>query len=186
MEGSGLSVTEPRVLLIALGNPLRRDDGVAQQVLDLLPPRPGLASQAHLQLTPELAPGLAGFDLVVFIDADVRAEELRIELVGQRPARPALTHAVDPASVVALAAQLFGFHGSALVCGIPVEDFSPGEGLSMKAATAAAAAARQIEKLLVPSCPLPDGRGSVQAAASTEPRASASGQTSTPTSATWY
>jgi len=66
------SATEPRVLLIALGNPLRGDDGVAQEVLALLAPRSNVFTEAPLDILPEMAAALAGFDLVVFIDADVR------------------------------------------------------------------------------------------------------------------
>lgn len=134
------------VLLIALGNPLRRDDGVAQKVVDLLPRV--VCSRRLLQLTPEVAPTLAGFDLVVFIDADVQSKELKIEAVGQNGSRSALSHHADPASIVELATRLFGFTGRALLCRVPGEDFSSGEGLSPQAAKAAAAAAVELEKLL--------------------------------------
>lgn len=150
--GSRLSAAEPiterRALLIALGNGLRRDDGVAQRVLDLLPNRSGISRETQLQLMPELAQGLAGFDPVVFIDADMEAVEAILEPVGQLPSGTAFTHGGDPAALVLLARQLFGFSGRAFLCRIPAEDFGSGEGLSEKASAAAHAAARKIEELL--------------------------------------
>jgi hydrogenase maturation protease len=142
------SATDQRVLLIAIGNPLRRDDGVAQRVLDLLPPRPGLFSKEVLQLTPELAPELSGFDLVVFIDADVGADAVKIEACGENRSPPVLTHGTGPPSLVALARQLFAFQGQAFLCRIPAEDFSPGAGLSGRAEDTAANAAGRLEELV--------------------------------------
>lgn len=141
-----LSVTDQRVLLIAIGNPLRRDDGVAQRVLDLVAPRPGLSLRAVLQLTPEVAADLSGFDPIVFLDADVGANAVTIEPCGENRSRPVLTHGTDSSSIVALARHLFAFRGRAFLCRIPAEDFSPGTRLSARAATAATAAARHLEE----------------------------------------
>ena len=134
--------------MIAIGNPLRRDDGVARRVLDLLPPRPDLFSKAVLQLTPELAPELSGFDPVVFIDADVGAGAVKIEACGESGSPPTLSHGTEPASLVALARQLFAFEGRVFLCRIPAEDFSAGAGLSGRAEDAAAEATRQLEDLV--------------------------------------
>lgn len=147
-----LSATEPRVLLIALGNPLRGDDGVAQQVLALLGPGPNVFTEAPLHILPEMAATLAGFDLVVFIDADVRAVAVRMEELGspdwQVPVRSTLTHAGDPVSLVGLAARLFGFRGRAVVLRIPARNFVLGEGPSPEAMVWAAAA-RELQMLLL-------------------------------------
>ena len=44
-------------LVIAIGNTLRRDDGVAHHVSDLLNVHPDVETRAVLQLTPEMADG---------------------------------------------------------------------------------------------------------------------------------
>lgn len=152
-----LCATKRRVLLLALGNSLRGDDGVAGQVLALLPIRPDVSLQALLDLTPEMASGLAGFDLVVFIDADIHAadvqvEELSVDAAGENGLRSTLTHGGTPAGIVALARQLFSFMGRALLCRIPAVDFAPGEGLSQKAKAGSVAAARRLEKILWAPC----------------------------------
>ncbi len=148
-----LSATEPRVLLIALGNPLRGDDGVAQQVLALLAPRSNVVTEAPLDILPEMAATLAGFDVVVFIDADVQAIAVRMEEIGgldkQVPVCSTLTHTGDAASLVGLAARLFGFNGRAVVLRIPARTFITGEGPSAEAMLWAATAAGELQTLLL-------------------------------------
>jgi hydrogenase maturation protease len=118
-----------RALLITLGNPLRRDDGVAHAVPKYL----SCESRSFLQLTPEVAEDIARFDTVIFIDADVRATEMSIEGVAESRSSPALTHVSTAAEVVALSKALFGFTGRAFQCGIPAADLSFQEGLSPRA-----------------------------------------------------
>jgi len=118
-----------RTLLVAIGNSLRRDDGIAHAAL-----RQWSAQDAEklsvIQLTPELAETIANFDTVIFLDADVTANHITIEPVSAKPPLPSLSHASSPAEVAALARSLYGFRGEALVCRIPAADFSFGEGLS--------------------------------------------------------
>jgi len=115
-----------RTLLIAIGNPLRRDDGIAHAAL-----RQWSAQDAEklsvIQLTPELAETIAAFDRVVFLDADVTADHITIEPVSTKPPVPSLSHASSPAEIAALARALYGFQGEALVCRIPAGDLSFGE-----------------------------------------------------------
>ena len=136
------------ILLIAIGNPLRRDDGVAQAVLDLMNPRPRVESRWILQLTPEMAETIGACETVIFIDADVSAAQLSIHLVDQPGLAAALTHVSTPAEVVALSRSLYGFGGRAWLCRIPVYDLSLGEGLSSDAHALAARAAAELEVLL--------------------------------------
>jgi hydrogenase maturation protease len=130
-------------VLIAIGNTLRRDDGAAHRVLDLLGAVEGI--RCH-QLTPEMAEEIAGAERVVFIDADIEPGEARIEpldegsAIGRSP-----THFVHPAELVALARQLFGFQGKAWLCHVPGEDFSDGEDLSPVAEASATAAAKLLK-----------------------------------------
>ena len=117
------------VLYVAIGNPLRGDDGVAHRVLALL--EPGAAKLGVHQLTPELAWEVARAEAVVFIDADVSAMEPRLEPVGE-PHASLLGHAMTPEEVVYLARGLYGFTGEAFVCRVPAEQFE-GRGLSAEA-----------------------------------------------------
>jgi Ni,Fe-hydrogenase maturation factor len=132
-----------RALVIAIGNPLRRDDGAAHHVL--IPPGPD--RRAVLQLTPEMAEEIAGYDSVVFLDADVDAKQVELEPVDSVPGPSALTHVAKPSEIVALARTLFGFSGRAYTCRIPVSDLSEGEGLSPLTETFAQQASRAVAGL---------------------------------------
>jgi len=137
-----------RTLLIAAGNSLRRDDGVALAVLEML----DAESLAVFQLTPEVAADLAGYDTVIFIDADTGAAELKIEPMDEsRSPSGAFTHVSAPSEIVTLARSLYGFEGRALVCRIPVKDLSHGEGLSGRASALAAQAAEKLKVLIIAS-----------------------------------
>jgi Ni,Fe-hydrogenase maturation factor len=137
-----------RALVVALGNPLRRDDGVAHHVLKLLAWFLDVESQTLLQLTPEIAEEIACYKVVMFIDADTTAADLCIEPVDESPSLPVLTHVSTPAAIVALSRTLYGFAGRAFLCRIPVDDLSPGEGLSRRASVLAVRAAEELETLL--------------------------------------
>ena len=139
-----------QALVIAIGNPLRRDDGAAHYVHV---PR-GVVRHATTQLTPEVAEEVARYETVIFMDADVHAKRVRIEPVEPRhpvssAASGPLTHVLGPAEVVALARKLYGFLGEAYVCRIPVSDLGEGEGLSASAGRFVERAAHEIDHLLV-------------------------------------
>ncbi len=132
-----------RTLLIAVGNVLRRDDGAAHRALKLLG-----GTRSVMQLTPEMAPEIAPYDRVFFLDADVSAGEPRIERVTPDAGAGPLAHSHTPAQIVQLAEQLYGFHGAAFLCRIPGVDFGMGESLSLIAEANAAAAARLVRRAL--------------------------------------
>jgi hydrogenase maturation protease len=135
-------------LIIAIGNPLRRDDGVAYQVAKALPRRAGLQRRKVLQLTPEIAAEISAYRTVVFVDADSSVGAACVAPVAPVPAPSPLTHASTPAEIVALARVLFGFTGRAYVCHVPITDLSPGAGLSPLAQQFAKQAAREIEHIM--------------------------------------
>ena len=137
-----------RALLIAAGNRLRRDDGVAHMALEQLGSARDVESCALLQLTPEVAEDIAGYDAVVFIDSDTRAADVRIEPLDQAPSPPALTHVLRPVEIVGLSRALFGFTGRAFLCRIPVDDLSSGERPSHRASELAVQATGKLENLL--------------------------------------
>jgi hydrogenase maturation protease len=122
-----------KLILIAAGNPLRRDDGVAQRALQLLPADLECETRSVLQWTPELAAEIAGYETVVFLDADTHADAVAIQALSAAAGNSPLTHAANAAEIVALSTALYGFTGRALLCRIPASDFSEGEGLSERA-----------------------------------------------------
>lgn len=135
-------------LLIACGNPLRGDDGVAHEVLRIIASSPSRELRSVQQLVPELAEDIAGFGRVVFLDADARSLRPAIEPVGAVVPDSPLTHTAEPGQIVALSRALFGFQGEAHVCRIPARDFSHGESLSADALQIMHEAADELERLL--------------------------------------
>ena len=130
-------------LWIALGNPLRGDDGAAHHAVELASPGPDIAVRHEIQLTPELAVLIAGAGTVVFVDAAVSGEPA-IRETGEPDGRIGLTHHLAPESLVRLARELFGFRGRAFVCAVPGERFEPGGSLSGRARDNAGTAARML------------------------------------------
>jgi hydrogenase maturation protease len=136
------------VLLISIGNSLRRDDGAGHRVVELLAPPAHVAVRGVFQLTPELAEDLAGVETVVFIDASVATDEVMLEAVEAGAGAAAISHTLAPGEVVALAKALFGFDGRAWLCHVPGLDFEDGEGLSPVAEANCAEAAEKLRALL--------------------------------------
>ncbi len=118
--------------LIAVGNTLRRDDGVAHRVLELLNLASDVVTRSCHQLMPEMAEDIAPADKVIIIDADVEPGEPRLELIEAQPSDP-LTHMIRPAELVALSRRLYSFSGEAYLCRVPGFDFDQGIGLSAEA-----------------------------------------------------
>jgi Ni,Fe-hydrogenase maturation factor len=150
-------------LVIAIGNSLRRDDGVAHRVLDLLGDCPA-TGRAVLQLTPEMCEEIADYERVIFIDADSGGSDLNVldaNRAGDSSSRPRLEpvvtnttacsplgHSFAAAEIVALSRSLYDFVGEAFLCHIPVRDFSQGEGLTPQAETSAQEAAGLLREIL--------------------------------------
>lgn len=143
---------EPKILILAYGNPGRRDDGLGPALAAALEERslPGVTIEADYQLTVEDAATAARHDVVVFVDADCRGQEplsfCRIE-VGS--AASFSSHSVSPQGVLALARDLFGTAPAGFVLGIRGYEFNEfGEGLSDPARANLAAALAFIEPVL--------------------------------------
>ncbi|GAB4506450.1 MAG: hydrogenase maturation protease [Anaerolineales bacterium] len=152
-----------RTLVIGYGNPYRRDDGVALHVANLLRAEQGLRPLAldedgldacgypldtvvlH-QLLPEIAPMLADYDLVVFVDAHtgVIPDDVRVLPVQEEYGFQAVTHHMSPGMMLALARAARGRAPDAALVSIRGEDFDFGEGLSAGCKARADAAARAI------------------------------------------
>ncbi|HEX9093442.1 MAG TPA: hydrogenase maturation protease [Coriobacteriia bacterium] len=140
------------VLVIAWGNPLREDDGVAWHVLEGLrglQPRSWLPAMhlrhAH-QLTPEMAECISRATGVVFVDArrDGAPGEVRCEPVAPAAGANPLAHSVSPQTLLLYAESLYGRAPQAAVVSITGERFGMGEGLSPKVQRAVPRAIRAV------------------------------------------
>jgi len=124
------------VLVLGIGNPGRRDDGLGAAAAERLKKHRyrGVTCDANYQLNVEDALACAGHDVVVFVDA---ARGLRKPFtftpVGAAGTMPAMSHALGPAAVLAVAAGLYGKRPEARLLAIRGHDFSLGEGLTRRA-----------------------------------------------------
>ncbi len=140
-------------LVIAIGNRLRGDDGVAHYVADLLH---GVTLLRVHQLAPEIAAELQNADTVIFLDADPGAEAPSLERI-EEPAGTTgpLSHSMTPEILVAIASRLYGFRGEAWLCRLPARDFSASTELSPQAAAQLDTAAQLVHQLLEARCTNP-------------------------------
>jgi hydrogenase maturation protease len=143
------------VLVIAWGNPLREDDGVAWHVLEALrglQPRPFIPAMrlrhAH-QLTPEMAECVSRAAGVVFVDArrDGVPGEIRCEPVAPAAGANPLAHSVSPPTLLLYAESLYGRAPQAAVVSVTGERFGLGEGLSPVARRSVPRAVRAVVRL---------------------------------------
>jgi hydrogenase maturation protease len=136
-------------LLVAIGNTLRRDDGAAHRVLEMLELPEGVKTIACHQLTPEMSEDIAAADTVVFIDADVNPGPAQLEpLEPGAGLNPLGGHFLTPQELLAIAQHLFAFRGKAWLCHVPGDDFGEGEGLSPEAQANARVAAELVQRLI--------------------------------------
>ncbi len=142
----------PRCLLLACGNPLRSDDGVAWKIADAFEQNTaniGVKVIVAMQFTPELAEDLRDADTVAFVDASATAATGEVSIVPLTPAEAAprtLTHHMPPDSLLRLAQELYGkLPQRAFAVTVGAESFELGETLSeaVRAAIPQAVAALQ-------------------------------------------
>jgi hydrogenase maturation protease len=125
----------PRVLIVACGNPLRCDDGLAWRAVEELQRRQlpqDVEIIAQHQLTPELASAVSQVERVLFLDAASCGQpgEVRCEPVLPLRTSGAFTHNFPPASILSLARELYGKAPQAYVISLSGECFDHGETIS--------------------------------------------------------
>jgi len=130
-----------RILIVAYGNPLRGDDGIAWHVAELL--RRKLSSdEADIlcvhQLMPELAEAVSRSSGTIFIDSREDGEPGQIyqARVAQQADTSFSTHVLTPAQVMALADALYGNGPEAYELSATGESFQHSEELSERLKTA--------------------------------------------------
>jgi len=127
----------PARLILGFGNPLRSDDGVGSKAAAALESElssPDLQVIATHQLTPELAGPIARSSRVLFLDASHHGVPGKIlcEAILRDPNfQPgALTHDLQPSSLLELAARYFHAEPEAWLLAITGESFALGENFS--------------------------------------------------------
>ena len=145
----------PPLLIVAYGNPLRSDDGVAWRAAAALQ-KTFSSDQAEIlslhQLGPELAENASRSECVIFVDAstgsgrpgEIEVRELRSDSERESSA---FCHAVSPSHVLALAAQLYDCRPRAFSITVVGENFNHGESLSPAVEAALPTLLGRIEEL---------------------------------------
>jgi hydrogenase maturation protease len=167
--GTGIRVdsqTMPRILIVAYGNPMRCDDGVAWRAADALE-RNFCGGDVEIlrthQLAPELAEAISRCEAVIFVDAaspeggNSQPGEVRCAQVGLSESTPKFSHQLSPGAVVALARQLYGASPLSFSVTLTGCCFDHGESLSPVVAASLPSLVTRIESLvqefLVPEAP---------------------------------
>lgn len=118
------------VLLVGIGNTLRRDDGVGAAVVERFAGRTDCRVLVVHQLLPEHVEELARCERVAFVDAAVNADRGRFGRLTACPSSPALGHTGNPAWLLTFCDSLYGRAPEAWLLTVPAYDLDFGEGLS--------------------------------------------------------
>ena len=146
---SGGRASLARLLVVGYGNTLRRDDGVGPRVAEAVAALglPAVQVLACPLLTPELAERVSQAGGVIFVDAAVDApREVQMRALVPADSSQVMAHAANPATVLALARDVFGHVPEAWWLTIPVEDLGVGEELSALAQRGLDVAVLEIRK----------------------------------------
>jgi len=119
------------VLVLGIGNPGRRDDGLGPKLAEVIGEGPGVRSEFRYQLSVEDALAIRDCDAVIFADAS-RAGEAAADLtpIEADAGLTFTTHALAPAAVLSLCRELYGRTPRAWMLAIRGYDWEVGEGLS--------------------------------------------------------
>jgi hydrogenase maturation protease len=159
---SRISARQPRVLVIAYGNPWRGDDGLAWRAANELEAKISSAEVEILrlhQLTPELAENASRADVVIFVDAACAAEdrqpgEIRIQEIRREEASASeqtrFSHHLTPTVILALSAKLYGASAKAFSATLAGKNFEHGATISNEVEAALPEFAAQIEAVARP------------------------------------
>jgi hydrogenase maturation protease len=126
-------------LIVGYGNTLRRDDGLGWRAAELLADDPRLRGARVLwqqQLTPELAVDVGEASLVILIDVADGDEAGALSVrrldpaVMAAPAGSAMTHHLEPETLIALARDLWNASPAVFVVSVVAASLEVGDGLS--------------------------------------------------------
>lgn len=140
------------ILIIGYGNTLRGDDGVGVVAAEQIRANnPDVDVITCHQLTPELSEPISQARLVIFLDAS--AETLPGTIVEQRitsadVSSSGFTHRVDPATLLAIASELFASVPEAWLLTVGADSFALGAPVSPVVAAALPALIAHIQQRL--------------------------------------
>jgi hydrogenase maturation protease len=137
------------LLVIGYGNTLRRDDGVGPRVAEAVAvlALPGVRALACPLLTPELADPISRARIAIFVDAAVDApREVQLRKLAPASSSQVMAHAASPATLLALARDVFGHAPEAWWLTIPAEELGIGEEFSPLAQRGLEIAVEEIKK----------------------------------------
>ena len=144
----------PRFLIVAYGNPLRSDDGVAWRVAEALASKysgPEFEIVTVHQLGPEIADSISRAKCVIFIDAATGpglAGDIQINELSASTDPQGFCHALSPSHILALAAQLYSARPRAFSATVVGTSFDHGELLSDPVKASIPALVARIDRLL--------------------------------------
>jgi hydrogenase maturation protease len=152
----------PRVLIVAYGNPLRCDDGVAWHAADVLEhefPESEVEILRLHQLAPEVADAAQHRDLLLFIDAasldrihETKPGQIRVteisRLATQTDHAAQFSHVYPPSRILALARELYHASPQAFVITVAGENFDHGDSLSDAVAAAIPSLVAQVVEIV--------------------------------------
>ena len=155
--GTEIGALRP-ILIIGIGNTLRRDDGAGWFFAEALAAALEMAGQRvhlelHHQLTPEVAIEAAELQpaAVLCVDASVAVDEATFTPLTESVTEASAGHSLTPAMLLALMRRLYAVDAPGWLVQTPAADFGHGEGLSELAQCgvqmAAALASRLNERL---------------------------------------
>jgi len=122
-------------MVIAYGNPDRRDDGLGWAAAGRLKAcglPGGVALKVCRQLTPELAAAMEGVTRLAFVDAAAEGKPGALSWRRMVPdcARSGLGHSLAPPALLALAHTVYGRSPEAVVFSLTGASFGHGRGLT--------------------------------------------------------
>jgi hydrogenase maturation protease len=141
------------VLVIGVGNDLRRDDAAGRVVASRVEAMaiPGTNVLSVSQLVPEMVEQLVAVDRVVVVDAAIDVDDVTTRRVKPSDTTSAMSHHGDPASMLAMAELIGGPVPETFVVSIPAGDLGLGEGMTDRTVLA-------VETAVARVCELVDGR----------------------------
>jgi hydrogenase maturation protease len=144
------SESSSTLLIVGYGNTLRRDDGVGPKAAEAIATLdlPGVRVLSLPLLTPEIADPISKSKTVVFVDAAIDApREVQLRKIVPAESSQIMAHAANPATLLAVARDLFDHAPNAWLLTIPIEDMGIGETLSPLAQSGLAAAIYLLKNL---------------------------------------
>lgn len=121
-------------LVIGYGNSLRSDDGIGQKTAIALSQMKlkDLTAMAVDQLTPELVEKIREFEQIIFLDAEVNSDKIKVKEIEINTVenKQNWTHYFNPESLINLTSYLYQKIPKTWLITIPINNIELGEEIS--------------------------------------------------------